>query len=89
MHLMFFTLENQKLGNNAFDNEFLAQLILMSLPQDNTNWNTVTIILLQFMSDTKKLKTSDSCRSTAVSPVLSPLTLLLPCTLVKHQNQPN
>ena len=46
IHLMFFTLENQKLGNNAFDNEFLAQLILMSLPQDNTNWNTVTIILL-------------------------------------------
>ena len=58
-HLTFFTLENRKLRNNAFDDEFLAQLMLMSLPQDNVNWNTVTIVLLQSTSDTKKLKTSD------------------------------
>jgi Zn-finger protein len=58
-HLTFFTMENRKLGNNAFDNEFLAQLMLMSLPQDNVNWNTVTIVLLQSTSDTNKLKTSD------------------------------
>jgi len=58
-HLTFFTLENRKLGNNAFDDEFLAQLMLMSLPQDNINWNTVTIVLLQSTSDTNKLKTSD------------------------------
>jgi len=50
MHLTFFTLENRKLGNNAFDDEFLAQLILMSLPQDNINWNMVTIVLLQSTS---------------------------------------
>ena len=37
MHLTFFTMENQKLGKKAFDDEFLAQLMLMFLPQDNTN----------------------------------------------------
>jgi transposase InsO family protein len=58
-HLTFFTMENRKLGTKAFDDEFLAQLMLMSLPQDNINWNTVTIVLLQSTSDTNKLKTSD------------------------------
>ena len=58
MHLTLFTNENQKLGKNAFDDEFLVQLMLMSLPQDNTNWN-VTIIILQSTSDTKKLSTTD------------------------------
>ena len=58
-HLMFFTMENQKLGKNASDDKFLVQLILMSLPQDNINWNMVTIIFLQSTSDTNKLKTSD------------------------------
>ena len=33
--------------------------MLMSLPQDNTNWNMVTIVLLQATSDTKKLTTTD------------------------------
>ena len=46
MHLTFFIMENRKLGTKAFDDEFLVQLMLMSLPQDNINWNMVTIILL-------------------------------------------
>ena len=33
--------------------------MLMSLPQDNVNWNMVTIILLQVTYDTKKLYTID------------------------------
>ena len=33
--------------------------LCMSLPQDNTNWNMVTIIILQSTSDTKKLSTTD------------------------------
>ena len=37
VHLMFFTMENRKLRTNAFDDEFLMQLMLMSLPQDNIN----------------------------------------------------
>ena len=59
MHLIFVTMENQKLGKNAFDDEFLVQLMLMSLPQDNTNKNMVTIIILQSTSDTKKLSTTN------------------------------
>ena len=59
MHLTFFTIENQKLRKKVFDDEFLVQLMLMSLPQDNVNWNTATIILLQSTSDTKKLSTTD------------------------------
>ena len=59
MHLTFFTMESQKLRNNAFDNEFLVQLMLMSLPQDNTNWNMVIIIILQSTSDIKKLTTTN------------------------------
>ena len=35
------------------------QLMLMSLPQDNVNWNTVTTILLQGTSDNRKLSTTD------------------------------
>ncbi|KIM82709.1 hypothetical protein PILCRDRAFT_7621 [Piloderma croceum F 1598] len=31
-HISFFTTENHKLGNKAFDDEFLAQILLMSLP---------------------------------------------------------
>jgi len=58
-HLTFFTMENRKLGTNAFDDEFLAQLMLMSLPQDNINWNTVTIVLLQATSESKKLSTTN------------------------------
>jgi hypothetical protein len=57
-HLTFFTLENRKLGTNAFDDEFLAQLMLMSLPHDST-WETLVVVLLQSTSDTNKLKTSD------------------------------
>ena len=57
-HLTFFTLENRKLGKQAFDDEFLAQLMLMSLPHDST-WETLAVVLLQSTSDTIKLKTSD------------------------------
>ena len=35
------------------------QLMLMSLPQDNTNWNMVMIVLLQATSNTNKLSTTN------------------------------
>ncbi len=57
-HLTFFSMENRKLGKNAFDDEFLAQLMLMSLPRDST-WETLVVVLLQSTSDTNKLKTSN------------------------------
>ena len=57
-HLMFFTMENRKLGKQAFDDESLVQLMLMSLPHDST-WETLVVVLLQSTSDTVKLKTSD------------------------------
>ena len=59
MHLTFFTMENRKLEKKAFDDEFLVQLMLMSLPQDNVNWNMVTIVLLQGTSDNRKPSTTD------------------------------
>ena len=58
LHLAFFSMENRKLGKNAFDDEFLAQLMLMSLPRDST-WETLVVVLLQSTSDTNKLKISD------------------------------
>jgi hypothetical protein len=35
-HINFFTKENKKLGTNGFDDNFLAQLILMSLSRNGT-----------------------------------------------------
>jgi len=51
-------MENRKLGKQAFDDESLVQLMLMSLPHDST-WETLVVVLLQSTSDTVKLKTSD------------------------------
>ena len=58
MHLSFFTTENCKLGSKGFDDKFLAQVMLMSLPRDST-WETLVITLLQSASDTKPLTTTD------------------------------
>ena len=57
-HLSFFTTENQKLSTKGFDNEFLTQVMLMSLPCDST-WETLVITLLQSTSDTKPLTSAD------------------------------
>ena len=45
MHLSFFTTENCKLGSKDFNDEFLTQGMLMSLPCDST-WETLIITLL-------------------------------------------
>ena len=58
MHLSFFTTENCKLGSKGFDDEFLTQVMLMSLPHDSA-WETLVITLLQSTSDTKPLTTTD------------------------------
>ena len=56
-HLDFLTMENRKLDKKAFDDEFLAQIMLMSLPRDST-WETVVVVLLQSASDTTPLSTT-------------------------------
>jgi hypothetical protein len=53
-HISFITSENHKLRDKAFDDEFLAQILLMSLPRDST-WETLVIALLQTSSDTSLL----------------------------------
>ncbi|KAJ6561716.1 hypothetical protein B0H19DRAFT_1259365 [Mycena capillaripes] len=45
-HLSFLQLENRKLGANAFDDEFLAQIMLMFLLRD-TSWETLVVAHLQ------------------------------------------
>lgn len=57
-HLSFLSLENHKLGSKAFDDEFLAQLMLMSLPRDST-WETLVVAQLQGATDTSPLKSID------------------------------
>ena len=55
----FFEKENSKLPEGeAFDGPFLAQLMLMGLPRD-TNWETITIVLIQAHSDPGKLTVKD------------------------------
>jgi hypothetical protein len=55
----FFKKENSKLPEGeAFDGPFLAQLMLMGLPHD-TNWETITIVLIQAHSDPGKLTVED------------------------------
>jgi hypothetical protein len=49
-HLSFFTAENCKLGMKAFNNEFLTQVMLMSLPHNST-WEILVVMLLQSISD--------------------------------------
>jgi hypothetical protein len=55
-HLSFFTTENCKLATKAFNNEFLAQIMLMSLPHDLT-WETLVVALLQSTNDKNPLTT--------------------------------
>jgi hypothetical protein len=57
-HLSFLQLENRKLGAKAFDDEFLAQIMLMSLPRDST-WETLVVALLQSITDSHKLTCAD------------------------------
>lgn len=57
-HLNFITLENRKLGSKAFDDEFLAQIMLMSLPHNST-WETLVVSLLQSVTDASPLKSID------------------------------
>ena len=57
-HLSFLTTENRKLGTKAFDDEFLAQVMLMSLPRDST-WETLVVALLQSTSDKNPLASVD------------------------------
>ena len=56
-HLNFLTVENRKLDKKAFDDKFLAQIMLVSLPQDST-WETIIVVLLQSASDTTPLSTT-------------------------------
>ena len=57
-HLSFFSTENCKVATKVFDNEFLAQVMLMSLPRDST-WETLVVALLQSTSDKNPLTTVD------------------------------
>ncbi|KIM74637.1 hypothetical protein PILCRDRAFT_700571 [Piloderma croceum F 1598] len=45
---------NRKLATKAFDDEFLAQIMLMSLPRDST-WETLVVALLQSTNDKNPL----------------------------------
>ena len=57
-HLTFFIMENHKLDTKAFNDKFLAQLMLMPLPHDST-WELLTVALLQSTSDTNPLTAAD------------------------------
>jgi gag-polypeptide of LTR copia-type len=59
-HIDFLLRENNKLAaaGKAFDDEFMAQILLMSLPRPSL-WETITVTLLQSASDSKKLSTHD------------------------------
>ena len=57
-HLNFLTMENRKLGTKDFDDNFLAQVMLMLLPCKST-WETLIAVLLQSTSDNKPLTTTD------------------------------
>jgi len=61
-HFNFIIMENHKLGKKAFDDEFLAQVLLMSLPRDSVTWETLTVALLQAATDTTPLKSDDVMR---------------------------
>ena len=58
-HFSHITMENWKLQQKGFDNEFLAQILLMSLPQDNTTWSTLIVTLIQATTDSNPLKSED------------------------------
>ncbi|KIK60253.1 hypothetical protein GYMLUDRAFT_1000242 [Collybiopsis luxurians FD-317 M1] len=58
-HINFFILENKKLStSDAFSDEFLAQLMLMSLPRNDSTWETFTIVTLSAITATNKLSTT-------------------------------
>src|SRR5882762_3053530 len=57
-HLSFLTTENRKLGTKAFDDEFLAQVMLMSLPRDST-WETLVVALLQSTNEQAPLTSTN------------------------------
>jgi hypothetical protein len=57
-HLSFIQSENRKLGPKAFDDEFLAQIMLISLPRDST-WETLVVSHLQSITSTTKLNSLD------------------------------
>jgi len=61
-HFNFIIMENRKLGKKAFDDEFLAQILLMSLPRDSVTWETLTVALLQAATETTPLKSDDVMR---------------------------
>jgi len=58
-HFNFIIMENRKLGKKAFDDEFLAQLLLMSLPRDSVTWETLIVSLLQNATESQPLKSDD------------------------------
>jgi hypothetical protein len=57
-HVDFFTKENRKLGTKGFDDHFLAQLILMSLPHDGT-WETIVVVLISAQTQDSQLKSQE------------------------------
>ena len=58
-HFSHILMENRKLQKKGFDDEFLAQILLMSLPQDNTTWSTLIVTLIQATMDSNPLKSED------------------------------
>ena len=58
-HFNYIILENRKLGIKAFDDEFLAQLLLMSLPRDSVTWESLTVSLLQSVTESSPLKSEE------------------------------
>ena len=58
-HFSHITMENQKLQQKGFNNELLAQILLISLPEDNTTWSTLIVMLIQATTDSNPLKSED------------------------------
>ena len=51
-HFSFFITENKKLSKkSAFTDEFLAQIMLMSLPHEISSWETLITTVLQPVTD--------------------------------------
>jgi len=58
-HFNTIILENRKLGLKAFNDKFLAQMLLMLLPRDSITWESLTVSLLQSVTDSNPLKSND------------------------------
>jgi hypothetical protein len=54
VHASFYSKENKKLGPKGFEDEFLAQLLLFSLPRE-LNWESLSISLLRDVTEAKPL----------------------------------